>query len=406
MATKTKKTPAPKTSDTAPAKTAAVNDKLIPLPDEAEIRSFLMRMVRSNPSSPRANLSQVLENIGDIKCSPLFDLCLRMCRKDPDACPDWAVTMVVGSHDIMAAKAWADLGKHAASDTESNSTEEKPEYEKGIVWADQFAKVDIKTVLDACKAAGIWHYPEGTLWVDWDKQDARGNDEVHSDPLRAIKDIEELDILTSVDPAIIARLETEHKQYTGRPMAWTVCHALTCSISPRVFWMPDPAGGAIFFAQTRQRVNNVPGTGLAVAAFPLMRGEWARFADATNFTENTAWKSPDFKQSNSHPVVSVSYLDSQKYLEWVNTGLPEERKIGIPSEPDWLHAATKGDGRTYPWGEQDPAGPIGEELLQWSGYVTKSGTSSVYAHWRGCSPTGIHDMAGNTWEWTSTVHEG
>lgn len=398
-----KKTATPKApATTTPA--AAPTKELLPLPSHEQVRKYLMKVVRSNPTNPRASLPQVLENIGEgVSASPFFNLCLDLCRKDPTGCPDWAVTMLVGSHDVMAAQAWAILGKNAASDTEVTKEEGAAEHEKGIVWANQFAKVDVKTVLDACKAAGIWHYPEGTLFVDYTKQDKQNNDILVSDPLLVIKHVDEIDVLTSVNPAVIQRLETEHKHYTGKQMGWTVAHALTAAVNPRVFWMPDPAGGAIFFAETEAPKDG--GEGLAMGVFPLQRGEWERFATATNFTENTAWKSPDFPQSNSHPVVSVSYLDAQKYLEWVNTVCPAGRTIGIPKEPQWLHAATRGDGRTYPWGEQDPSGPIGEELLQWSGYEAKQGTSSVFAHWRGHSPFGIHDMAGNTWEWTSTVHE-
>jgi hypothetical protein len=144
---RTKKTPkAPETVPQTPA--AAPSKQLLPMPTPTEIREFLMKVVRSNPSNPRASLPQVLENLGDdVSASPFFNLCLSLCRKDPDNCPDWAVTMLVGSHDVMAAQAWAILGKNAASDTEVTKEEGSTDHEKGIVWANQFAKVDVKTVL-------------------------------------------------------------------------------------------------------------------------------------------------------------------------------------------------------------------------------------------------------------------
>lgn len=393
-----------KTKKHTTPKKRATEQAVYQLPNESPPPNYLMHAKRSNPANPRAELSQVTENLQGANVSPLLRMCLDICAKEPETCPDWAVCIVVGTYNVASSQAWRTLGAQVSDGTEVD-TGEPQKHPPGEVWSDQFAKIDIRAVLDACKSAGIWHFPDDTVWVDWTQQDSSGCDIRHTDPLRAITDIEELDVLTSVDPAVATRLEEEHQKYTGRRMPWTVCHAYTTLLSPRVFWLPDPAGGAILYAQTRARENNEPGTGLAVAVFPTMRADWERFANATNFTENVTWRTPDFPQSDSHPVVSVSYLDVQKYLKWANSGSTGQPEILVPAEPDWLQAATNGDGRTYPWGEQDPSGPIGEELLQWSGYVTKSGTSSVYAHWRGCAPTGIHDMAGNTWEWTSTVHE-
>ncbi len=266
------------------------------------------------------------------------------------------------------------------------------------VWNDQFAKLPLGTVYEALKESGRWPFPEGTLFLHYDKV-VKGVEV--SDNNLPIHDIEELDLCAMVHPEVVSRLEAEYKAITGTQLAWNISLIATAVVNPRVFFNADPAGGATPYAPVREKTPETPG--LAVAVFPIMLDEWRRFATATNF-ESDAWKNPGFEQTGTHPTVCISYLDVQKYLEWRNGG--PHGAVGVPSEEDWLYAATKGDGRTYPWGEQDPSGAIGEELLQWSGHKPKSGTSSVYAHWRGMSPFGIHDMAGNVWEWTSTEHKG
>ena len=238
-------------------------------------------------------------------------------------------------------------------------------------------------IIESAARRGVWPFPANTLWRDHEHS-TNGYDNTVKDPCKIVKDVEEIAVLCSVPKEVVERLEAEHLTITGKPMAWTVAMAVAASWNPRVYWCGDPAGGAMLFAQT----NSKEAEGLAVAVFPTTREDWKRYAEACNF-ESDQWQKTEFPQTDSHPVVSVSYIDAQGYLKWLNTGLPEDRQIGIPSEPEWLHAATQGDGRTYPWGEQDPTGAIGEELLQWSAHIQKNGSSSVHAHWRGFSASFI-----------------
>jgi len=264
-------------------------------------------------------------------------------------------------------------------------------------WNAQFAKLPLTDILAALKEHNRWPFPDNTLFLHYDKLE-NGVEVVNNTP--PIHDVEELDWCAMVHPEVVTRLETEYNSITGQQLPWNMSLIATAVVNPRVFFRADPAGGAIPYVPVREKTDTAPG--LAVAVFPILRDEWRRFAEATGF-DSDSWKNPGFEQTGTHPTVCISYRDVQQYLAWRNGGT--EGPVGVPSEEDWLYAATKGDGRTYPWGEQDPSGAVGEELLQWSGYKPKSGTSSCYAHWRGMSPFGVHDMAGNVWEWTSTEHK-
>ncbi len=100
-----------------------------------------------------------------------------------------------------------------------------------------------------------------------------------------------------------------------------------------------------------------------------------------------------------HPVVNVSWNDAVAYVAWLArvTGDPWR----LPTEAEWEKAARGTDGRIYPWGDQwdktrahtSDGGP---------GTTTPVG---AYAGKGDASPYEAHDMAGNVWEWTSTLFQ-
>jgi formylglycine-generating enzyme required for sulfatase activity len=90
----------------------------------------------------------------------------------------------------------------------------------------------------------------------------------------------------------------------------------------------------------------------------------------------------------NHPVNCVDWAQSATFCNAYG--------LRLPSEEEWEWAARGGArGTTYPWGNSEP-----DFQLCWSGISKRGGTCAVGSAPAGDSPLGIHDLAGNVWEWT------
>ena len=135
-------------------------------------------------------------------------------------------------------------------------------------------------------------------------------------------------------------------------------------------------------------IVKIPGGFLA--KYPTTVLEWNRFCHAVGRTDTKPESTKDSGDLRNHPVTMVNFHAACDYAKWAG--------LGIPSEELWEHAARGNDGRLYPWGYEEPT----KELCHSSLGTEVTGTAPVNAHPLGVSPYGVHDMAGNVWEWTSS----
>jgi len=91
-----------------------------------------------------------------------------------------------------------------------------------------------------------------------------------------------------------------------------------------------------------------------------------------------------------HPINCVDFPQAEAYCKAQNKRLA--------TDAEWEWAARGGaEGRKYPWGDDKPS-----EHACWSGASLHTGTCAVGSAPKGDNPFGIHDLAGNVFEWTSS----
>ncbi len=116
------------------------------------------------------------------------------------------------------------------------------------------------------------------------------------------------------------------------------------------------------------------------------------------------WRHPQGPESSikgleKHPVVQVGFEDAEAYAKWAGKELP--------TEAEWEFAARGGlEGAEVVWGDElAPRGAMMANTWQgefpWQNLRTDGyeGTSPVGAF--PANGYGLHDMAGNVWEWTT-----
>lgn len=117
-------------------------------------------------------------------------------------------------------------------------------------------------------------------------------------------------------------------------------------------------------------------------------------AKTSSHTRENYFDNPEF---DSHPVIYINWDMAKTFCEW--------RDGYLPTEAQWEKAARGTDGRTYPWGEEEPIdetfGNFKYEGYQEDPQGLTGDTLPVGSYEKGVSAFGVYDMLGNVYEWTA-----
>jgi formylglycine-generating enzyme required for sulfatase activity len=90
------------------------------------------------------------------------------------------------------------------------------------------------------------------------------------------------------------------------------------------------------------------------------------------------------------PVIAETWQGARAYCEW--------RGARLPTEAEWERAARGTAGRFYPWGDEPPNSLRARFGFRQNDYLP------VGSYPDGATPEGVLDMAGNVWQWTSSLY--
>lgn len=168
--------------------------------------------------------------------------------------------------------------------------------------------------------------------------------------------------------------------------------------------------GGSFTMGSNTNPNSQPVATVTVAPFrigryPVTNALYARFVAAIG----RAWVSPEahMPERANAPATDLTWRDARAFCDWLTAQWRITGRIGpndivrLPTEPEWERAA-RGDQPdspeiVYPWGRGwNPDATNSEE----TGFNAPCAVGLFPA---GISPYGCYDMAGQIWEWTTTL---
>ena len=120
------------------------------------------------------------------------------------------------------------------------------------------------------------------------------------------------------------------------------------------------------------------------------------------------WHAPGFPQTETAPVVCVTYADAHEYLVWLKQRTGEAYRL--PTEAEWEYAARGGTTTSRYWGDVAEACRYANvadrtaktnypdvEIFDCDDRALYTQRVAQY----GPNPFGLYDVLGNVWEWTA-----
>ncbi len=129
-----------------------------------------------------------------------------------------------------------------------------------------------------------------------------------------------------------------------------------------------------------------------IGKYPVTNLDFYKFVENTGHKPPIHWSQGTYPADlGYHPVVNVTWQDTQAYAEWKGGRLP--------TEAEWEKAARGTDERHYPWGNRFVDGE------RCNGNNAVGTTTMVNEFPEGRSPYGVWDMCGNVYEWCADYYD-
>ncbi|TKJ29985.1 MAG: hypothetical protein CEE40_06780 [Chloroflexi bacterium B3_Chlor] len=201
-----------------------------------------------------------------------------------------------------------------------------------------------------------------------------------------------------------------------------------CYVPPGPFWMGSDDDDSMAYEDEKPLDEVNVAHGYWMARYSVTVAQFRAFVKATAYELGDE---DSLRGLANHPVVWVSWREALDFCDWLTAGwrdlLPEGYVVTLPSEAEWEKAARGGQERPeqpiirtieealapgrslvsipnpgpkglYPWGNEPDHNRANYDD---TGIGTTSGVGCFPA---GASPYGCLDMAGNVWEWCSTLY--
>ena len=116
--------------------------------------------------------------------------------------------------------------------------------------------------------------------------------------------------------------------------------------------------------------------------------QYMRFCGETGHDAPAFWRNDKLPELSDpdKPIVGVSWYDAQAYAAWAGRRLP--------TEAEWERASVGPHGWRFPWGDSWEASRCNSRAADSYKY-----TAPVMSFAGGATTDGVHDLAGNVWEW-------
>ena len=200
-------------------------------------------------------------------------------------------------------------------------------------------------------------------------------------------------------PAFCLKIEADTGKNMWSPDSGREPSAGDLYINPRdgsvLVWIP---GGRFIMGcddcdEASRPSHIVKVEGFWLGKYPVTNRQYAVFLEETQSAEPAFWGEPEFSDPDQ-PVTGITYYEALSYCEWAG--------LRLPTEAEWEYAASGGKQFKYPTDNgkisHDQAniwGTGGRDI-----WLETPSPVGVFPP----NPYGLYDMAGNVFEWTSSLY--